>query len=39
MNEIKNLSNDDPDDDGDDDLERLLSCLPDEEFEKRLYSS
>jgi hypothetical protein len=39
LEEIKKLANDDSDDDGEDSLERLLSKLPDEEFEKRLESS
>ncbi len=39
MDDIKKLSNDDPDDDGDEDLEKLIERIPDEEYEKRLYSS
>ncbi len=40
LEEIKALANDDSDDDqGLDGLQKLMSRIPDEEFEKRLYSS
>ena len=38
LEDLKTLANDDSDDDQGD-LERLISRIPDEEFEKRLYSS
>ena len=39
IEEIKKLANEDSDDDGDEGLDRLMTKIPDEEFQKRLYSS